>query len=85
MLRRFNYEKNANDKICLFILQNKLKNIIIIIVNLIFVITRNVKRAQTQREKNIIKILFFEKIDEKNIKKFFDIEKNNLFYNAIIQ
>ena len=83
--KRFNYKKNANDEICLFILQNKLKNIIIIVINLTFVITRDIERTQTQREKNIIKTLFFEEIDEKNIKKFFDIKKNNLFHNAIIQ
>ena len=43
--RRLNYKKNANDEICLFILQNKLKNIIVIIINLIFIITRDVERT----------------------------------------
>ena len=81
--RRFDYEKNANDEICLFILQNKSKNIIIIVVNLIFIITRDVERTHAQREKNIIKTFFFEKIDEKNVEEFFNIEKNDLFYNAI--
>ena len=43
--KRFDYKKNANDEICLFTLQNKLKNIIVIIVNLIFVITRDVEKT----------------------------------------
>ena len=84
-LRRFDYEKNANDKICLFILQNKLKNIIIIIINLIFVITRGAEKTQTQREKNIVETFFFEEIDEKNVEEFFNVEKNDLFHNVIIQ
>ena len=82
--KRFNYEKNANDEICLFILQNKLKNIIVIVVNLIFIITRDVEKTYAQREKNIVEIFFSEKINEENVEKFFDIKKNNLFYNAII-
>ena len=83
-LKRSDYKKNANDEIYLFILQNKLKNIIIIVVNLIFIITRDVEKTQTQCEKNIVKTFFFEEIDEKNVEKFFNIEKNDLFHNAII-
>ena len=30
-------------------------------------------------------MLFFKKIDEENIKEFFDVEKDNLFYNAVTQ
>ena len=82
--RRFDYEKNANDEICLFILQNKLKNIIVIIINLIFIITRDVKKTHTQREKNIIETFFFKEIDEENVEKFFNVKKNDLFHNAII-
>ena len=85
LLKRFNYKENANDRIYLLTLQNKLKNIIVIVVNLIFVITRGVEKAQTKREKNIVETLFFKKIDEKNIEKFFNVKKNNLFHNAIIQ
>ena len=83
--KRFNYEKNVNDKICLFILQNKLKNIIIIVVNSIFIITRDAEKTYAQREKNIVKMFSFKEIDEKNIENFFNVEKNNLFHNAIIQ
>ena len=52
---------------------------------MIFVITRDVEKAHAQREKNIIETLFFEEINEENIKKFFNVEKNDLFHNAIIQ
>ena len=81
--RRFDYKKNANDEICLFTLQNKLKNIIVIVVNLISVITRDVEKTHAQREKNIVKTFSFEEIDEKNVEIFFDVKKNNLFYNTI--
>ena len=37
--RRSNYKKKNDDEICLFILQNKLKNIIIIVINMTFVMT----------------------------------------------
>ena len=84
-LKRFDYEKNANNKICLFTLQNKLKNIIVIVINLIFVITRDVERTHAQREKNIVETFFSEEIDEKNVEKFFDVERNNLLHNAITQ
>ena len=47
-------------------------------------ITRDVERTHAQRERNIIKTFFFEKIDEENVEKFFDVEKNDLFHNAII-
>ena len=40
--RRFNYKNDVNDEICLFTLQNKLRNIIIAIVNLKSIFTRNV-------------------------------------------
>ena len=43
--KRFDYENNVNDEICLFTLQNKLKNIIIIIVNLKLIFTRNATKT----------------------------------------
>ena len=84
-LKRFDYEKNANDEICLFTLQNKLKNIIVIIINLISVITRGARRTHAQRKKNIIETLSFKKINEKNVEEFFNVEKNDLFHNAVTQ
>ena len=83
--RRLNYEKKADDEICLFILQNKLKNIIITAVNLIFVMTCDFEKALTERTKNVFDILSHKKIDEKNVEEFFDVEKNDLFYNVMIQ
>ena len=52
---------------------------------MIFVITRDVERTHAQRRKNIVKTFFFKEIDEKNVEKFFDVEKNDLFYNAVTQ
>ena len=76
--------KKIDDKIYLFILQNKLKNIIVIIINLIFIITRDFERTLTKCTKNIFDTLFLKKIDKRNVEKLFDIEENDLFYNFVI-
>ena len=52
---------------------------------MIFIITRDVEKAHAQREKNIIKMFSFKEINEKNVEKFFDVEKDDLSRNAIIQ
>ena len=52
---------------------------------MIFVITRDARKTHAQREKNIIKTFFFKEIDEENVEKFFDVEKNDLFHNAVTQ
>ena len=83
--RRFDYEKKVDDEICLFTLQNKLKNNIVIAVNLISVVTRDFGRALKKRTKNVFDTLLFREIDEKNVEKFFDVEKDNLFYNVVTQ
>ena len=57
--RRFDYERKVDDEICLFILQNKLKNIIVIAVNLIFVMTRDFERTLTECTKSVSDTLFF--------------------------
>ena len=44
-LKRSNYKKKTDDEICLFILQNKLKNIIVIVVDLIFIMTRGFEKV----------------------------------------
>ena len=44
LLKCFDYKNKFDDKICLFILKNKLKNTIITIIDLIFVITCNFKK-----------------------------------------
>ena len=52
---------------------------------MIFIITRDAEKAHAQREKDIVKTFFSEKINEKNIEEFFDVEKNDLFHNAVTQ
>ena len=83
--RRSDYKKKADNEICLFILQNKLKNIIVTVISLIFVITRDSERALTERTKSALDTFFFKKIDEKNVEEFFDVKKDDLFYNVVTQ
>ena len=82
--RRSDYKKKIDNEIYLFILWNKWKNIIVTTVNLIFVMTRDFEKALTERTKSVFNMLFFKKIDEKNVEKLFDVEKNDLFYNIVI-
>ena len=77
--------KKIDDKIYLLILQNKLKNIIVTIIDLISVMARNFEKALTKRLKNVVNTFIVRKIDEKNTEDFFNIKKNDLFYNAVIQ
>ena len=69
----------------MFILQNKLKNIIVIAVNLIPVITRDFERTLIKHTKSAFDTLSFKKIDEENVEKLFDVEKNDLSYNVVTQ
>ena len=62
-----------------------MKNIVIVVIDLIFVRTRDVKRALIERFKDVVNTFFFKKINEKNVEEFFNVEKNNLFYNVVIQ
>ena len=77
--RRSDYKEKTDDEICLLILQNKLKNIIVIVVNLIFVMTRDFERTLTERTESAFDTLFFKKIDEENVEELFDVEKDDLF------
>ena len=83
--RHFDYKEETDDEICLLILQNKLKNIIITVVDLISVMTRDFERTLTKRTKSAFNTFLFKKIDEKNIEELFDVEKNDLFYNVMTQ
>ena len=76
-------KKKTDDEICLFTLQNKLKNIIVIVIDLISIMTRDFEKALTERTKSVFNTLLFKKIDEKNVEEFFDVEKNNLSYNVV--
>ena len=46
---------------------------------------RDFEKALTKRTKNVFDTLFFKEIDEKNVEEFFDVEKNDLSYNAVTQ
>ena len=75
--KRFNYKNKKNENICLFILQNKLKNIIIVALNMLFVLTRRfvVKKAiKTKATKFIFRIVEIE-----NNKKFENKKTNVVF------
>ena len=85
MSRRSDYEKEVDDEIYLFILQNKLKNIVVIAVNLTSVMTHDFEKTLTERTKSVFNTFFFKKIDEENVKELFDIEKDDLFYNVVTQ
>ena len=47
--------------------------------------TRDFERTLIERTKNVLDTLSFKKIDEENIKEFFDVKKNNLLYNVVTQ
>ena len=44
---------------------------------------RDFEKMLTERTKNVFDTFFFKKIDEENIEKLFDVEKDNLFYNVV--
>ena len=46
---------------------------------------RDFKRTLTERTKSAFDTLFFKKINEENVKEFFDVEKDDLFYNVVTQ
>ena len=79
----FNYKNDINDEIYFLTLQNKLKNIIIIIINLKIIFIRNVAK--------IFKLIFVEnvkisQIEIQNTKqKIFKENKRNLINNIVIQ
>ena len=52
---------------------------------MILIITRDAERTHAQHKKNIIETFFSEEINEENVKKFFNVERNDLSYCAIIQ
>ena len=83
--RRFDYKEKTDDEICLFILQNKLKNIIVTVVDLISVMTHDFERTLTERTKSAFDTSSFKEIDEKNVEELFDVEKDDLLYNVVTQ
>ena len=83
--RRSDYKRETDDEICLFILQNKLKNIIVTAVDLTFVMTRDFEKTLTEHTKSALDTLFFKEINEKNVEEFSDVEKDDLLYNVVTQ
>ena len=47
--------------------------------------TRDFERTLTKRTKSAFDTLFFKKINEENVKEFFNVEKNDLLYNIMTQ
>ena len=82
-LKRFDYENDMNDEICFLTLQNKLKNIIVTIVNLKSIFTRNVMKTF---ELMFVKNVKTSQIKIQNIKKkIFEEDEKNLINNVVIQ
>ena len=52
--RRSNYESEIDDEFCFLTLQNKLKNIFVIAIELYFVVTRDIAKAHKSRSKNVV-------------------------------
>ena len=68
--KRFDYKNEKNENICLSTLQNKLKNVIIVALNIVFVITKNFILKQIKREKIdefMFKIVEIKNNDKKKI------------------
>ena len=82
-LRRFNYKNDVNDEICFLTLQNKLKNIIIAIVNLKSIFIHSVIKT--------FKLTFVENVEISQIKiqnikkKIFEKDEKDLIDNVVIQ
>ena len=62
-----------------------MKNIIVTVVNLTSVITRDFEKTLTERTKSVFDTFSFKKIDEKNVEELFDVEKDDLSYNVVTQ
>ena len=78
--RQFNYENEKNENICLFILQNKLKNVIIVVLSVLFVLTRcfvaekAIKTKATKFTSRIVEIENDEKFENKKTNVVFNVE-----------
>ena len=45
--------------------------------------THDFERALTERPKNAFNTFSFKKIDKKNVKELFNVEKDDLSYNVV--
>ena len=80
--KRLDYKKDVNDEICFFTLQNKLKNIIIAVVNLMSIFTRSVIKTLRSRFVENVEI---SSIIQNTEKEIFEKDEKNLIDNVIIQ
>ena len=46
--------------------------------------THDLKKTLTEHTKSASDILSFKEIDEEDVKKIFDVEEDDLFYNIMI-
>ena len=77
--RRFNYENDENENTCLFIFQNKLKNVAIVALCITSIIIRNFVAKKTIFE-NVENVSFkIKKIIDVDKKIFSKNEKKNCF------
>ena len=70
--RRSNYESKIDDELCLFTLQNKLKNIFVVAIELYFVVTRNVAKTHESYSKNVVISSRVKKIKNDLLKLLFE-------------
>ena len=70
--RRSNYESEIDDELRLLTLQNKLKNIFVIAIELYFVVTRDVAKANESRLKNVVTSSRVKKIKNDSSKLFLE-------------
>ena len=78
-LRQFDYENEKNENICLFILQNKLKNVIIVVLNVLLVLTRRFVAEKTIKAKTT---KFTFRIVEVENDEEFENEKTNVVFDV---
>jgi len=71
--RQSNYKKEANNKIYLSILQNKLRNIIIATVDLTVVFIQKIVKNQKLYSDSVFESFRAEKINKNKLEKFLDI------------
>ena len=83
--RRLNYENEKNENICLFILQNKLKNVTIAILCVASIITRNAFAKKINFENDEFAFFRIMKIIDFDEKIFFNDDERKIVFDANAQ
>lgn len=65
--RRSDYEDQANDEIYLSTFENKLKNIIIVVIEIIAILTRNARRTLKSHRENNLDVTQSQKTEKNQI------------------